>query len=93
MKHLLITFLFITITSNSQNLKKLDINNGYKKFKFGMTKNQISNLKLDKDLNVFNQNVKYYCYTGDDIKYVGSVEIDKIMIEFYKNKLSGIQIF
>ena len=92
MKYLLFSYFF-SIASFSQDIKNLDIYNGYKKLKFDMNISQIENIELN---NLYNNNSLsdeiYYDYIGNDLKYFGNIKIEKTTISFIKNRLSSIQI-
>jgi hypothetical protein len=91
-KILLLTLLMTcSLSLFSQNLAMLDKVNGFKKFKFGMNKNEFSNLK-ETQTNIIMNDVKNYDYTGSDIKNFYGVPIDQINLSFYKNKLYQIRI-
>lgn len=74
-----------------QSLDRLDNNNGFRKFKFGMSPTQIKDLTKTESIRPL-KDVVNYKYTGDDINNLYSVKTDKITLSFYKNKLFSIMI-
>lgn len=92
-KIILVIFLINCCIFNllGQNLSKLDINNGFRKYKFGMSPKQMANIKKE-DYSPKRQNVDVYSYTRNDIDMVYGVKIDRISLSFFKNKLFSIQV-
>jgi hypothetical protein len=88
----LIAIFIYSLNLNSQSILNLDSNNGFKHLKFGMSLSQIKHLKLNKEYTKSYESVKYYDYTGNDLNYIDGIQIDKIIVSFYKNKLYGIQL-
>lgn len=94
MKKLIFLILFLNCfySTFSQNLIRLDSNNGFKHLKFGMSLSKIKLVELNTLYTKSTENIKYYNYIGNDLKYIDGIPIDNIILAFYKNQLSGIQI-
>lgn len=94
MKKITIITIYILLTNFmfGQSLNHLDVKNGFKHFKFGSSPKQIKD--IEKVTNQFSQNpdvVEYY-YTGKEINYISDVNIYRIKLSFYKNKLFSILV-
>ena len=90
------TFLFLIVFTQNiatcQTLKKLDQQNGFNKFKFGMLTSQFQNqLKETTDSSPLKQ-VKYYHYIGEDSLFLYGVKIETIELAFVNNKLYMIGV-
>lgn len=94
MKTTLFLFLSITFFSSitAQNITKLDQNNGFKQFKFGMAPSQIKSISPKHSTSIQLKNVTNYKYTGKEIVSVYGVNISAITLFFYKNRLYQISI-
>lgn len=73
----------------SQSINRLDLNYGFKTFKFGTDISKLTNIE---DANNIVNNMNEYIYVGDDINKIQEVDISRISLYFYKNKLSAIGI-
>jgi hypothetical protein len=87
-------FLVILLLNNleAQSLKDLDLKNGFRQFQLGSDISQVSNIIKDENQFSKNINVKQYLYVGEDIDNIFNVEIDKISLSFFKNKLFSINV-
>lgn len=87
-------FLLLSFTStlSAQDLNNLETKYGFKQFKFGMSPAIIKNISKDKNQADKNKNVSVYTYYGEDLKYLYNVEVEKVSLTFYKNKLYSITI-
>lgn len=84
--------ILISLAASGQNLTRLDANNGFRKFKFGMSPTQFSNLEISTSTDLKFRGVIEYKYKGNDIKNFYGVKIDEISLSFYKNKLYQIMV-
>lgn len=93
MKYTLWTFIFCLLSFYvfSQSLNNLDKINGFRKFKFGTSIQQVSNYK-PKPRKMQLRNVVDYIYTGTDIQEFAGIPIEEIMLSYFKNKLYEIVI-
>lgn len=89
---ILVILFNVSLFTSGQSLAKLDINNGFRKLKFGMTPAQIGSLELDNSLTLKFNGVKEYIYTGNDITDFYGVTINRINLSFFKNKLYHIMV-
>lgn len=90
-KILLLTLLMTcSLSLFSQNLAMLDKVNGFKKFKFGMNKNEFSNLK-ETQTNIIMNDVKNYDYTGSDIKNFMEFQLIKSIFHFIKTNFIKLE--
>lgn len=87
-----IVFLITQYKAVSQSTDRLDNNNGFKKFKFGLSPSQFTSITEDKRAQVKQTNVKNYIYNGEDITDLFGVRIESIQLSFYKNKLYQITV-
>lgn len=93
MKYLIIAVIFIFYQSaTGQSTNKLDSNNGFKKFKFGMSPSQFSNITLSTLTKGKLKNVKEYVYNGTDISELYGVRVESLGLSFYKDKLYQITV-
>lgn len=86
----LIIFVSIFISLNSQTIAQLDIKKGFKDFQIGD-----SYAKWSKDLiylKTESENVKIYQYKGDCCLTIFDYEIDRIVLTFKDEKLVVISI-
>ena len=74
MKKLIFLILFLNCfySTFSQNLIRLDSNNGFKHLKFGMSLSKIKLVELNTLYTKSTENIKYYNYIGNDLKYCKS---------------------
>lgn len=91
-KLFIILFLFIVSLSFSQNLTNLDNKNGFKQFKLRSTPDQIKNIEKVENQYSKNPLVTEYKYIGNDIKAIFNVDVERITLNFFKNKLFSIVI-
>lgn len=83
-----VVILFIMTTFlSAQSLADLDSKNGFRHFKLGTSPDVVKNKFSDYSST---ESVKNFIYTGDDIDSVSGVEITKIVLSYYKNKLMSI---
>ncbi len=75
-----------------QSLSDLDMKNGFRDFKLGSTQSQIKNISIDENQYSKNPNVKSYIYNGQDIKSVFNVEVGRITLGFFQDKLFSIMV-
>lgn len=85
-------FLFNHFFTVAQTLDKLDLTNGFKKFKFGLSPSQFSNLQEEKKVQIKLKDVKNYNYIGDDITDFHGVKVESIHLSFYKNRLYKVNV-
>jgi hypothetical protein len=87
--------LFLVTSSiafaNAQTLDRLDNNNGFRKFKFGMAASKFDSLKTS-NTSLKLRDVKFYDYLGKDISEFYGVRIEGIALGFYQNHLYQIQV-
>ena len=89
MKILKLISLLIPLTVFSQNITKLDFNNGFRKFKFGTSASQIANIEpTGKKYN----NMDEYSYVGNDINTIQEVKTSAVNLYFLEGKLATVII-
>lgn len=90
----LVFFLLLSFSHslNAQNVNNLEIKYGFKQFKFGISPSLIKNISKDERQADKNKNISVYTYNGEDLKYLYNVEVEKLSLTFYKNKLYSIII-
>src|SRR5580700_6454472 len=82
----LILVIVLIHSGGTQSLERLDANNGYRIFKFGMSPGQFHSLTL-KQTRTHVRGVVFYDYTGKDITEFNNVNIAGITLGFYNNRL------
>jgi hypothetical protein len=95
MKKITVLFLLLSFSTFAQDLNFLDSNNGYKKFKFGKSPEEISEIK-----KVTNWDEKYYKshnilpyeYVGNEITSFFNSDIIQLDLDFYNKKLFRIGV-
>jgi hypothetical protein len=93
MKYIAFLFVFfISTSSKSQNIHKLDTDYGFKQFKFGLSPDAIKDISKSIIQSNINKKFTGYNYVGHDMDYLYGVKVDYINLRFYKNRLYSIFI-
>ena len=94
MKKITVLFLLLNISSFAQDLNFLDSKNGYKKFKFGKTPEEITEIKKVtwNEVGFKARKSLWYQYVGKDITTFFDSDIRDLDLYFFNKKLFQISI-
>ena len=79
------------VSAHAQTLERLDNNNGFRQFKFGMPASKFDSLETS-NTSIKLRNVKFYHYLGKDISEFYGARVESISLGFYQNRLYQIQV-
>ena len=85
-------FIFISYFCFSQSVDDLDVKNGFRNFKLGSSPLQNKNIEKREKQNATYPTTEVYEYTGKDIESIFGVNVEKVSLLFFKNKLFSIRV-
>lgn len=88
----LLVFMASSLSMNAQDTHNLDLIKGISIFKFGTDTSDIKEKKLKSSSFPDSRHVVYYQYTGDSLKTIFNVPVNEVLLYYYKNQLSRIDV-